>query len=226
MNQFLNNPVFYSLTGTDAHLGYGSATAKYFDEEVSPFAGFDVANENGFAELHDLLPAGRRILYARRTPVVVAEGWNIVHVVPGIQFVHTDEKTIEARLTEPTPLTEDHVDEMLSLATLTKPGPFAKRTIDFGHYYGFFENGRLAAMAGQRLHAGNYTEISAVCTHPDFLGKGYAAKLLLHQARLIRELGNLPFLHVRADNARAIAIYERTGFQVNGEMYFHVMDRL
>ena len=226
MNPFLDNPVFHSLCGADAHLGYGSITAKYFDEQVSPFAGFDVANENGFAELHALLPAGRRILYARRTPVEETAGWKIEHVVPGIQFVHIDEKTTESDSPEPTPLTKDHVEEMLALATLTKPGPFSIRTIDFGHYFGFFENGRLAAMAGQRLHAGNHTEISAVCTHPDFLGKGFAARLLLHQARLIREQGNIPFLHVRSDNARAIAIYERTGFKVNSEMYFHVMVRV
>ncbi|HVG42779.1 MAG TPA: GNAT family N-acetyltransferase, partial [Chitinophagaceae bacterium] len=69
----------------------------------------------------------------------------------------------------------EHVEQMMQLATLTKPGPFGPHTIDFGYYYGIFEEGKLVAMTGQRLHVAHFTEISAVCTHPDHLGKGYAA---------------------------------------------------
>ena len=78
-------------------------------------------------------------------------------------------------------------------------------------------------MTGQRLHLSNYTEISAVCTHPDYLGKGYAASLLLHQLAIIRRQGKIPFLHVRDDNARAIALYERLGFHCSGVMNFYFL---
>lgn len=115
---------------------------------------------------------------------------------------------------------------MVALAALTKPGPFNSRTIEFGEYYGIFENGRLASMTGQRLHVENYTEVSAVCTHPDFLGKGYAAALLQHQLQIICGNGQIPFLHVRADNERAIALYERLGFKKNGGMNFYFLKRM
>jgi predicted GNAT family acetyltransferase len=114
---------------------------------------------------------------------------------------------------------------MIDLATLTKPGPFGKRTIEFGHYFGIFENDKLAAMTGQRMHAENYTEISAVCTHPDDTGKGYAFTLLQHQLQLIMHQGQQPFLHVREDNTRAIEIYQRLGFAVSRPMNFYFMQR-
>ncbi len=82
---------------------------------------------------------------------------------------------------------------MLTLTQLTNPGPFAARTIDFGHYYGIFEGDKLVAMAGQRLHAFEYAEISAVCTHPDHSGRGYARELLLHQLHRIQTAKNIPF---------------------------------
>ena len=114
---------------------------------------------------------------------------------------------------------------MVELANLTKPGPFGPRAIEFGHYYGVFENDRLVAMTGQRLHVQNFTEVSAVCTRPDALGKGYATALVRHQVNLILSQGQIPFLHVRADNGRAIAVYERLGFNVQGTMNFYFLKK-
>ena len=127
---------------------------------------------------------------------------------------------------EPTPLQQKDVEEMIQLALLTKPGPFASRTIEFGHYYGIFESGQLVAMTGQRLHPYHYAEISAVCTHPNYLGKGYAAALIQHQITLIMSMGQKPFLHVRADNERAIALYHRLGFEVSRPMNFYFLKRM
>ena len=78
-------------------------------------------------------------------------------------------------------------------------------------------------MAGQRLHPGNYAEISAVCTHPDYLGRGYARQLLLQQVQRIKANGETPFLHVRDDNERAINVYKSLGFEMRAQIYFYVM---
>ena len=102
--------------------------------------------------------------------------------------------------------------EMLELATLTKPGPFFQRTHRLGRFIGVREGGRLAAMCGERLSLPGYTELSAVCTHPAFLGRGYAAGLMSLVTQGIIQRGDVPFLHVYDRNARAIALYERLGW--------------
>lgn len=225
MEHVLNNPVYHALSSGDAHLGSGSGIVKNFDEEVSPFVAFPEDCDTGFEQLYDIMPAGRRILYATRTRIQEPQGWEIRHEITGLQFVFTGTPgTTDDPLTL-VPLENMHVDEMIALATLTKPGPFDKRTIEFGHYYGVFDNDRLVAMTGQRLHPYTYTEISAVCTHPNYLGRGYAAALIRHQLQIICNSSQVPFLHVRDDNERAISVYERLGFTRNGPMNFYFMRR-
>lgn len=225
MLELLDNPVYYSLTHSDSHLGFGQGKVRYFDEEVSPFAGFETGYENGFRELYDLLPAGRKILFATRNTIQEPNGWKLTHLIQGSQFVFTGPLPEDPVLHELVPLEQKHVAEMVALAALTKPGPFNTRTIEFGNYFGVFQNGKLAAMTGQRMHVDNYSEVSAVCTHPDHSGKGYAYALMLHQVRLILQDQQIPFLHVRTDNTRAIEIYKRTGFILNGAMNFYVLQR-
>lgn len=192
---------------------------------MSPFAGFPEDFESGFEELYHVLPAERKILFATRHKMKEPQGWELTHEIEGRQFVFNGRHLKGSYSHELVPLNSSHVDEMIALARLTKPGPFGKRTIEFGHYYGVFQNERLAAMTGQRLRMNNYTEISAVCTHPDYLGRGYAAALVDQQLQLICNSGNIPFLHVRADNSRAIGLYERLGFIENGPMNFYFLKR-
>lgn len=225
MEELLYNPVYNSLLSGDAHLGSGTETVKYFDEEVSPFAGFHQDYANGFDDLFKALPAGRKILYATPEEIKEPPGWKIIVGIKGRQFVLNDGSNPGDYSIQPVPLDNSHVEEMIQLATLTKPGPFAARTIEFGHYHGIFQNNKLAAMTGQRLHVGNYTEVSAVCTHPDHTGKGFAAALMIHQLNFIRSQGQVPFLHVRADNDRAIALYERLGFKLRRDMNFYFMKK-
>jgi GNAT superfamily N-acetyltransferase len=225
MDDVLYNPVFNAMRSGDAHLCSGTDQVKYFDDAISPFVGFHEKYENGFSDLFDRLPAGRHILYA--TPATIDEptGWKMIVAVNGFQFVHRRESKTEVPAITPVPLTVTHIDEMVQLANLTKPGPFDRRTIGFGHYHGIFENGQLVAMTGQRLHVHQYTEVSAVCTHPNHTGKGYAAALMLHQMELIKSQGKQAILHVRNDNTRAIALYERLGFDKNRVMNFYFMEK-
>jgi ribosomal protein S18 acetylase RimI-like enzyme len=224
-----DNPVYHALLTGDAHLGSGNDNVKYFDEQVSPFVGFAEGYDGGFDALYQLLSPGRKILYASRTRISEPPGWQQLAAISGLQFIFDKAPfRLDNDLTlsiQPIALGKQHVAEMVQLAALTKPGPFDTRTIEFGHYHGIFEDDRLVAMTGQRLHPGNYTEISAVCTHPDHVGKGYAAALLEHELSFISRTGQIPFLHVREDNARAIALYERLGFRVNGPMNFYFLKR-
>ena len=225
MNHLLENPVYNALITGDKHLSLGNEQVKYFSEEVSPFAGFAEDNNHGFAELYELLPQGRRILYAIPSTIQAPKGWQLQHEIKGLQFIYEGSKNIEGNFSNIVPLTTEHVDEMIELVKLTKPGPFGKRTIDFGSYHGIFDQNKLVAMTGQRLHVGNYTELSAVCTHPDHLGNGYASSLMKHQLQIILNNGQQPFLHVRDDNERAIAVYDRLGFKVSRTMNFYFMKR-
>ena len=109
-------------------------------------------------------------------------------------------------------LTLADVSEMEQLVELTKPGPFARRTIVLGSYIGIRKDGRLVAMAGERMRCDGFTEISAVCTQPDHCGRGHALFLVSTLMRDILARGETPFLHIFSDNTGAAALYRKLGF--------------
>jgi predicted GNAT family acetyltransferase len=123
------------------------------------------------------------------------------------------------------PLGEVDAPEMLALATLTNPGPFRERTPLMGDFFGVTREGRLAAMAGQRMRPPGHVELSGVCTHPDFRGEGLATRLSAHVTRAILARGETPFLHAWKENAGAIALYEKLGYRIRREMNVAVFAR-
>jgi ribosomal protein S18 acetylase RimI-like enzyme len=116
-----------------------------------------------------------------------------------------------------------HASQALELASLTHPGPFGPRTIELGEYFGYFEGQRLVAMAGERMHAGTLREISGVCTHPNFEGRGLARRLMAKLIGRQMQRGETPFLHVMGDNARARGLYARMGFRDQGDVVIRVI---
>jgi predicted GNAT family acetyltransferase len=114
---------------------------------------------------------------------------------------------------------------MLELATLTKPGPFTMKAQALGNFWGIKENGRLIAMAGERLKLDALTELSGVATHPDFQGKGLGRLMTLHVAGKIFAKGEQPFLHTYATNAVAIRLYESLGFKLRTRMNVAAIER-
>jgi predicted GNAT family acetyltransferase len=110
-------------------------------------------------------------------------------------------------------LGDDDAAEMVALARLTQPGPFLARTHRMGTFIGIRIGGRLAAMAGTRMRVQGFTEVSGVCTHPDFRGKGLARRLSAEIGAMIVARGERPFLHAWKDNAAAISLYESLGFR-------------
>ena len=113
---------------------------------------------------------------------------------------------------------------MLALTKLTEPGPFLPRTIELGAYHGIYESGSLVAMAGERLHLTGFTEVSAVCTHPSFRGRGYGNTLMSVVISGILNRGETPFLHVKTDNP-AIALYKKLGFQIRAQLHLAVIQQ-
>ena len=223
MEHVLDNPAWNALLSGNSHLAFGNEHVKYFDEAVSPFVGLKENSGDYFQLLYDSLPDGRLALLVTTTETAVPPPWKVVRAIHGFQMVCDAAVAPGGRHLELIPLTHEHVPQMMELTKLTDPGPFAAKTIDFGNYQGIFENGQLVAMTGQRMQPFNYTEVSAVCTRPGYTGKGYARALLLNHLNSIGTAGQVPFLHVRSDNGRAIRVYESLGFATRTDVWFYAM---
>jgi predicted GNAT family acetyltransferase len=63
-----------------------------------------------------------------------------------------------------------------------------------------------------------YTEVSGVCTHPDFRGRGLARRLSAAVSAHIEARGEQPFLHAWKSNRAAISLYEGLGFKLRTEV--------
>lgn len=225
MPHVLDNPAWNAMISFNSDLANGNEEIRYFPEEVGPFAGLKNVNGESVKQLFDLLPEGRVAAIVTEESPDIPECWKIRFQASLFQMTGENYKPGLNSTDEIVPLEKEHVPEMIALTQLTHPGPFSERTIEFGHYTGIFHSGRLIAMAGQRLHAFEYMEISAVCTHPDHSGKGYGTALVRKQADRIISGGNIPFLHVRKDNLNAIKIYEHLGFDIRTEMNFYVIQK-
>ena len=225
MDHVLDNPAWNALISGNKHLSKGSGTVKFFDGSVSPFVGFEENTTESFEQLYSLVYQGRVTGFISPEETSIPAPWTVLSTLSCLQMVYAgglmDIDPDIALL----PLTDEHIPQMLSLTGLTNPGPFAERTIDFGHYRGVFDDGQLVAMAGQRMHIFGYAEISAVCTHPDYLGRGYAKALLQHHINRILVAGETPILHVRFDNLRAIKVYENLGFNTRKKIFFHIIKK-
>ncbi|MDT4871879.1 FR47-like protein [compost metagenome] len=123
------------------------------------------------------------------------------------------------------PIGPEHLDQVLALAELTRPGPFGPRTIELGEYFGLFDGERLMAMAGERSFAETLREVSGVCTHPDFQGRGLARRLMLKLIARQLARGETPFLHVMSANTGALGLYQRMGFRTHREVVVRVIAR-
>jgi len=224
----LDNIIWKALTTRQAHFADSFGTARRFVHEVGPLAAFEQWGDEGYASLASLINYGATIGVFLNDAYEPRPGWEFIAGAPLLQMVCENGAQISS--------TNGHVKienlgdkdspEMIELTALTKPGPFGPRTHQLGYYVGIRHDGQLVAMAGERLKVPGHTEVSAVCTHPDHLGKGYAALLMSEVMRAIRERGETPFLHVRADNARAIAVYERLGFRIRWRGHFAVLRKM
>ncbi len=221
----LDNPAWHALNTADSHFNMGDKVAGYFPADVAPFAALPDWNERMQTYLYDHAPADRSWSVIRKEAVAFSALWDLRFSLTLHQMICTHLLPVVIENVDYRPLDNTHVPAMLALTALTKPGPFMERTIEFGNYLGVFVEDELVAITGERLHLTDHTEVSAVCTAPEHTGKGYAALLVSLVAEKIIRSGKIPFLHVKADNERAIKMYERLGFTHRSDMYFGVFKR-
>jgi ribosomal protein S18 acetylase RimI-like enzyme len=209
----LDNPLWSALTGPQAHLAVRHGRAARFPADISPFA---TVVDGGWDDLAVL--AGGGFVVVPAAPDEPPPGWEVAGAIPGVQMdgtalhVGADPEAVR--------LGPADVPEMLDLVARTEPGPFLPRTIVLGTYLGIRRGGALVAMAGERMRPPGWSEISAVCTDPAHRGQGLAARLVRAVGAVIRERGDVPFLHAAAANATGIRLYERLGFTLRRELLF------
>jgi len=225
----LDNPVWNALLTDHRSLAIGDGEARRYASEIGPLSGMSRQSSTGYRSLRNLTGPGGALGLFFQEPPSPPEGWALVRggvlhqmIWRGLNAGEIKHPKPEATLRR---LSAADVPEMLVLAELTEPGPFRNRTIELGHYYGIFESGILVAMAGERMSLPGFTEVSAVCTHPDARGRGYARTLMLRVMRHIRRRGRTPFLHVLADNHSAIHLYESLGFTVRRSFHLAVLKK-
>lgn len=223
----LDNVIWHALTTRQAQFAERSANASRFVREVSPLSGFEEPSGANYAALGALIGEGATTAVFLDQPFTKCPGWEFVVGAPLVQMVcHKPAPFAASNGHAVLELGSAESPEMLELTALTKPGPFGTRTHELGAYLGIRDGGKLVAMAGERLKVPGFTEISAVCTHPEHTGKSYARLLMSEIIDRIRAKGETPFLHVRRDNTRAIAVYESLGFQTRKLLHFAVLRRL
>jgi predicted GNAT family acetyltransferase len=219
----LDNPIWHSLTTRHARFGQGDGLARRFAPGIGPLAGMMEQSAEAYRALGDLLSPGETAALFLDSGPELPAGWRAVRHEPLDQMIC--ENVPEARDDELRfqALGADDVPEMLELTALTEPGPFRPRTYDLGGFLGIREDGRLVAMAGQRLALPGFTEVSAVCTHPNFRGRGYGLALVGAVARAIAAQDETPILHVLPGNIGAIRVYEAAGFTLRRTLHLAVV---
>ncbi|MFC0042311.1 GNAT family N-acetyltransferase [Actinomadura rayongensis] len=208
----LDRPAYASLTGPHAHFAEWRGNVVRYPADVSPF--LVVPERPDAADWADVAALAGPGTVVPLVDVLSAppDTWEMVMSLAGVQLI--DNGVTGSVDAEAVRLTAADVPEMMALVERTKPGPFLSRTIELGTYLGIRRDGRLVAMAGERLHPPGFTEISAVCTDAAYRGQGLATRLVRTLVAEIRARGETPFMHAAAHNTTAIRLYESLGFQV------------
>lgn len=217
MKHPLDRPIWTALYTRHAALAEGNELAKRYPASVSPFAATGDDEAESLQALEAITSPGEKMLLVMADEIAVPPGFvtemtaDVVQMIADRAFERGADERIE-------PLDESDAEEMLALATLTKPGPFSLKALSFGRFWGVKVDGRLIAMAGERMKQPGYTELSGLCTHPDFQGRGLGRLMLTYVAGEICAQGEQPYLHAYAANTKAIALYEAIGFRLRSKM--------
>jgi ribosomal protein S18 acetylase RimI-like enzyme len=224
MQHPLDDPIWSALSGPHAKFAIGHGKALHYQPSISPFSAISEATDAAYADLALDLPPDAMARLFRPSVESLPIGWEHVEDFPLLQMVASTSASRPATgYPEMSILTASDLPQMLELLSLTEPGPFAQKTPDLGLYVGVRENGRLIAMAGERMRPSGYVELSAICTLPEARGRGLAKFLIWRLMDAAIERDEIPFLHVKQTNVSAISLYEKLGFTIRKTL--HVLRR-
>ncbi|MBT2185364.1 GNAT family N-acetyltransferase [Sphingobium nicotianae] len=217
MTSALDRPAWNALNSLQAHHARRHGPAVRFDPEIGPLSAAETHDEAGLAALAALALPGEILAFIERDAVPLPPDMTLERQSPAVQMAAWE---APAPFDHPdiVPLGDHHGPEMRALAELTRPGPFTSRTHMLGQFWGIIEDGRLIAMAGERMRFPGHGEVSAVCVHPDAQGRGLGTLMVRKAMSNLAAQGLQPFLHAYADNEAAIATYRRCGFTLRSEM--------
>ena len=225
MPHALDNIAWFCLTGPHAAMASGKGGARRYAKGYPPLAGFSNLEAPDFDALAPLCSSGE-VIYSEAWAGGNPLGWQVVAERTIVTMIWDGPAPAEDRAPdEILPLTPEHAGSAVRLAAAADFPVFGQRAIEAGEFFGIFRADRLIAMAGERLFAMGYREISAVCTDPEFEGRGFARRLV--NVLVARELrrGEVPFLHVVDENTRAHGLYLRMGFRNQKESAIRVLVR-
>jgi predicted GNAT family acetyltransferase len=214
----LDHPVWNALTSAQSRLAEGGARARRYPPAIAPFAAIADRSPPSFAALGELMSRTDQAVLFTTEPVAAPAQFKVLLAATGEQMIGAPVET-SVPSAEIVTLGADDAPALMELTKLTRPGPFTPRTHELGTFLGIRVDRQLVAMAGERMKPANYTEMTAVCVHPNYRGRGYAQMLLGAVSRQILARGEIPFLHVFSDNAAAIALYRRQGMEIRRRIW-------
>jgi GNAT superfamily N-acetyltransferase len=224
MKEVVDNIVWHALAGPHARFAAGTDEVRRYAVGFSPIIGFSDPKRANVDALAPFCEAGDHF-YCEGWYGEAPKGWSVDVEAPMLEMIFDAPMPANDEAPEAVRLDERHMAQATELVALTQPGPFGPRNFELGEYFGVFDAERLIAMAGERLHAGRWREISAVCTHPDFQRRGLARRLMTKLVRREMQRDEVPCLHVMANNHGARRVYEQLGFRVCKKSVVRIVSR-
>lgn len=207
----LDNPAWWALTGVQQSFAIGTKHVKRYQRGTLPFAAYDLETKESITVLDEFLEAGEVFFLIGELPPLPAH-WTLLKELPCAQMINQAAVTPPEGEISIAHLTEVYSNEMYNLIQKVQPGYYEHNTHRLGSYYGIWQQDKLVAIAGERMRLEELTEISAICTDPEYTGRKYAQHLIAHLCNTNLTQGNISFLHVLETNQRAIGLYEYIGF--------------
>jgi ribosomal protein S18 acetylase RimI-like enzyme len=213
----LDNPVWYSLSESHQRFAVEYDNIKFYHPDYCPFGGFQQTENISSHILEYSMLVDNFFIVGEKPPF--PNSLKLKNELICLQMISNHKIDIDIK-EDIVKLGQEDADDLLRLVNLVQPGYFKKKTALLGNYYGIFKNNELIAVTGERMQMNKYVEVSAVITHPNHIGNGYAKQLVAYTVNNIFDQNQIPYLHVTATNIAAIKLYEKLDFQIRRKISF------